>query len=361
MERTTKPARLAAVVALAAIALGACSSGGTPVTPGSAGGGAKTLTGAGATFPAPLYQKWADEYNKAKGVQINYQAIGSGGGVQQIIAKTVDFGASDAPMKDEELASAPGPILHIPTVFGAVVVTYNLSGVTAPLKFKPATIASIFLGDVKKWNDAAIKADNPGVTLPSEAISIVHRSDGSGTTSVFTNFLTLSSDKWSKKVGAGKEVEWPAGTGGKGNDGVAALVKQTPGAVGYVEVAFAKKNGMAAAEVENKAGKFVAATLESITAAAASVQPPDDLRFSVLNAPGDTAYPISSATWLLVYKDQADKSKGTALVNFLWWAIHDGQQFAPDLIYAPLPQSLVTAAEAKIKTIDFNGTPLYAA
>ena len=338
-----------------ALVTGACST--KVVTTGTSD--AKTLTGAGATFPAPLYQRWGDEYNKSASVQINYQAIGSGGGVQQITAKTVDFGASDAPMKDSELAAAGGKILHIPTVFGAVVVTYNLSGAPDHLKMTPDVIAGIFLGDIKTWNDAALKALNPGVTLPSTKISVVHRSDGSGTTNIFTSYLTKANAKWSSKVGAGKEVEWKVGLGGKGNDGVSALVKQTPGGVGYVELAFAKKNSLPTASVKNKSGKFVEPSLESITAAAASAVVPDDLRFSIVDAPGDASYPISGATWLLVYQQQTDKAKGTTLVKFLWWAIHDGETFANPLFYATLPAALVTKAEIAIKSITFNGTALY--
>jgi phosphate transport system substrate-binding protein len=343
------------VAALATLALVAAACGKSKP---AAKAEAKALTGAGATFPAPLYQKWAADYQTAKGVTINYQAIGSGGGIQQITAKTVDFGASDAPMKDEELAAAPG-IIHIPTVFGAVVVTYNVKGVASGLKLKPGTVAGIFLGKIKKWNDPAIVADNSGVTLPASGITVVHRSDGSGTTNIFTSYLSAVSPEWKTKVGSGKEVEWPTGLGGKGNDGVTGLVKNTAGGVGYVEVAFAKQNSLTVASIANAAGKFIEPTLDAITAAAETATVPDDLRFSVVNAPGDDAYPIAGATWLLVYKEQPDEAKGRALVNFLWWATHDGQARAEGLFYAKLPSSLVTKAEDKIKSMTFNGTSLY--
>ena len=352
--------RFASSVVGAAVALSlvasACGSS-KPVTT-KKGAQASELTGAGATFPAPLYQQWGTEYQQENSVKINYQAIGSGGGIQQITSKTVDFGASDAPMKDEELAKAPG-ILHIPTVFGAVVVTYNLSGVTAPLKLTPDAVAGIFLGKIKKWNDAAIATENSGVTLPDQAISVVHRSDGSGTTSIFTSYLTAANEEWKSKVGAGKEVVWPVGLGGKGNDGVTALVKQTPGAAGYVELVYATQNSLPTASIKNSSGAFVAPTLKSVTAAASAATIPDDLRFSIVNEPGAEAYPISGATWLLVYQAQADEQKGRALVYFLWWAIHDGQKDAEPLSYATLPSTLVKKAEAKIRSITYNGSALY--
>jgi len=352
-----------AIVLAFAFMTAACGGTKTPAAAtGCAADKGQTLTGAGATFPAPLYQRWGAEYNTKCGVQVNYQAIGSGGGVAQITAKTVDFGASDAPMKDEEIAKVTGSeILHIPMVFGSVVVTYNLAGVTAPLKLTSDTIAGIFLRKITKWNDPAIAADNTGVALPGSAISVVHRSDGSGTTNTFTSFLDKVNATWHSKIGKGKEVEWPAGEiGGKGNDGVSAAVKQTAGSVGYVELAFAKQNNLPAAQVKNAAGTFITPDLASTTAAAATAVVPDDLRFTVVNAAGPDAYPICSATWLLVYKDQTDKAKGQALVNYLDWAIHDGQQFAETLLYAKLPAALVTKAEAKIRTIAYNGTPLLA-
>jgi len=349
--RRKKLAVAMAAVSLLAVVAAACGKTKT-TTPTAA------LTGAGATFPAPVYQKWADDYLKAKNVKINYQAIGSGGGITQITNKTVDFGASDAPMKDSELTKAPG-ILHIPTVFGAVVVTYNLTDVQSGLKLTQDAVAGLFLGTIKKWNDAAIASANPGVTLPDTAVSVAHRSDSSGTTNIFTSYLSAVSAEWKTKVGSGKDVEWKTGAGASGNDGVSGLVKQTPGGVGYVEVAFAKKNNLPVASIRNSTGAFIEPTLEAVTAAANTATVPDDLRFSVANAPGAAAYPISGATWLLVYKEQMDQAKGQALVNFLWWAIHDGQSSAPALFYATLPSSLVTKAEEKIKSITYNGTALY--
>jgi len=345
------------------LTLGACSS--KPVTPSdqktSTGGGpvqgaAKELTGAGATFPAPLYQQWGAEFKKQFGISINYQSIGSGGGVQQITAKTVDFGASDAPMKDAELAAAPG-ILHIPTVFGAVVAAYNLEGVKG-LKLTPETLASLFLGKIRKWDDPALAKDNPGLKLPSTDITVVHRSDGSGTTNIFTEYLTKANPEWSTKVGKGKEVAWPVGLGGKGNEGVTALVKQTPGAIGYVELAYAAQNAMSFASIQNSSGTFVTASLKSVTQAAGSATVPDDLRFSIVDSAGKSAYPISGATWLLVYKEQTDEAKGKALVQFLNWSVRDGQKFASDLLYAPLPAALVKQAGSKISSMTFQGKPL---
>jgi phosphate transport system substrate-binding protein len=351
----------AVVVGVLALALVAGACGKTkPVTPSGGGGPqAKELTGAGATFPAPLYSKWASSYETLTKVKINYQAIGSGGGIQQITAKTVDFGASDAPMKDDELAKAPG-ILHIPTVFGAVVITYNVTGVSTGLKLTPEAIAGIFLGKITKWNDPAIASENAGVTLPATAITPVHRSDGSGTTNIFTSYLTAVNAEWKTKIGAGKEVAWPKGQlGGKGNDGVTSNVKLKDGRVGYVELVYAKQNGLPYANVKNASGAFIEPSLASITAAASTATVPDDLRFSIVNSPGADAYPISGATWLLVYKEQTDEAKGRALVNFLWWATHAGQSEAPSLVYATLPTSLVAKAEDKIKSITFNGAALY--
>lgn len=350
--------KMSALAALFTVAMAACSSGGTPSGNGSSAGSVKSLNGAGSTFAAPLYQKWGSVYAQAKGVQINYQPVGSGAGIQQITAKTVDFAGTDAPMKPEEEAAASGPILHIPTAFGAVVVTYNLPGVTKTLKFKPATLAGIFLGDIKKWNDPKIAADNAGVSLPATSISVAHRADGSGTTNIFTSYLTAVSPKWSSKVGAGKTVEWPVGAGANGNDGVSGQVQKTAGGIGYVELAYAKKNNLPFADIQNSSGNFITPSLDSTTAAAAGAQVPDTLKFSVVNSSGAQAYPICGATWILVYQHQSDKAKGQAVVDFLWWGIHQGQQYEKDLLYAPLPDTLVTKAEDKIKTIDFNGTPL---
>jgi len=298
------------------------------------------INGAGATFPYPIYSKWFDEYAKVDpSVRFNYQSIGSGGGQKQILAQTVDFGASDGPMSDDNLAKAPGKLLHIPTVAGADVVAYNLSGNPA-LKFDADTIAGIFLGQIKKWNDSKITALNPGVTLPDQEIVVVHRSDGSGTTYIWTDYLSKISPEWKTKVGTNTSVNWPTGIGGKGNEGVAGQVRQTPGALGYVELIYAVQNKMPYAEIKNAAGEFVKPTLESVTAALATAEIPDDFRFSMTNAPGKGAYPIAGATWLLVYQQQKDAAKGKKLVEFLKWSLTDGEKMAKDLQYAPLPESV---------------------
>jgi phosphate transport system substrate-binding protein len=298
------------------------------------------INGAGATFPYPIYSKWFDEYAKIDpSVRFNYQSIGSGGGQKQILAQTVDFGASDGPMSDENLAKAPGKLLHIPTVAGADVVAYNVPGNPA-LKLDGDTIARIFLGDIKKWNDAKITALNPGTNLPDQEIVVVHRSDGSGTTYIWTDYLSKISPEWKSKVGSNTSVNWPTGVGGKGNEGVAGQIKQTPGALGYVELVYAIQNKMPYAEVKNSAGEFVKPTLHSITAALATAQIPDDFRFSITNAPGKDAYPICGATWLLVYEQQRDPAKGKKLVEFLKWAAKDGEKMATDLQYGPLPEAL---------------------
>jgi phosphate transport system substrate-binding protein len=298
------------------------------------------INGAGATFPYPIYSKWFDEYAKVDpSVRFNYQSIGSGGGQKQILAQTVDFGASDGPMSDDNLAKAPGKLLHIPTVAGAVVMTYNLPGNPA-LKLDGETIADIFLGKIKKWNDAKITALNSGASLPDKEIVVAHRSDGSGTTFIFTDYLSKISSEWKQKVGNNTSVNWPTGIGGKGNEGVAGQVKQTPGALGYVELIYATQNKMPYAEVKNAAAEFVKATPESVTATLATADIPDDFRFSMTNAPGKDAYPIAGATWLLVYQQQKDAAKGKKLVEFLKWAMTDGEKMAKDLQYAPLPESV---------------------
>ena len=298
------------------------------------------INGAGATFPYPIYSKWFDEYTKVDpSVRFNYQSIGSGGGQKQILAQTVAFGASDGPMTDDNLSKAPGKILHIPTVAGAVVITYNLEG-NPTLKFDGETIAGIFLGQIKKWNDPKIAATNPGVKLPDKDIVVVHRSDGSGTTFIFTDYLSKVSPGWKSKAGTNTSVSWPTGIGGKGNEGVSGQVKQTPGALGYVELIYAIQNKMPYAEVKNAAGEFVKPTLESVTAALATAEIPDDFRFSMTNAPGKDAYPIAGATWLLVYEQQKDPAKGKKLVEFLKWALTKGEAMARDLDYAPLPDSV---------------------
>jgi len=311
------------------------------------------INGAGATFPYPIYSKWFDEYAKVDpSVRFNYQSIGSGGGQKQILAQTVDFGASDGPMSDDNLAKAPGKLLHIPTVAGADAVAYNLPGNPA-LKLDADAIAGIFLGQIKKWNDPKITALNPGATLPDQEILVVHRSDGSGTTYIWTDYLSKISPEWKTKVGTNTSVNWPTGIGGKGNEGVAGQIKQTPGALGYVELIYAVQNKMPYADVKNSAGNFVKPSLESVTAALATADIPDDFRFSMTNAPGKDAYPIAGATWLLVYQQQKDAAKGKKLVEFLKWSLTDGEKMAKDLQYAPLPESVQQRVLKRIDEIKF--------
>jgi phosphate transport system substrate-binding protein len=298
------------------------------------------INGAGATFPYPIYSKWFDEYAKVDpSVRFNYQSIGSGGGQKQIMAQTVDFGASDGPMSDENLAKAPGKLFHIPTVAGAVVITYNLPGNPA-LKFDGETIADIYLGKITKWNDPKIAALNPGTKLPDTDILVAHRADGSGTTFIFTDYLSKVSPEWKQKAGNNTSVSWPTGVGGKGNEGVSGQVKQTPGAIGYVELIYALQNKMQFAELKNAAGQLVKPSIESVTAALSTAEIPDDFRFSMTNAPGKDAYPICGTTWLLVYQQPKDAAKGKKLVEFLKWALTKGEGMAKDLDYAPLPDNI---------------------
>lgn len=317
--------------------------------------GAETLiNGAGATFPYPLYSKWFSEYAKIdKSVKFNYQSIGSGGGVKQITAQTVDFGASDAFLSDKELAAAPGKLLHIPTVMGSVVVTYNLPGVPKGLKLKVEDVADIFLGKITKWNDPRIADDNKGVNLPNAPIIVVHRSDGSGTTSIFTDFLSGVSNEWQTRVGQGKSVKWPVGLGGKGNEGVAGQVKTTRNSIGYVELAYAFENKLPFATLKNKSGNWVEPSIQTTSAAAAGAikNMPADYRISLVNQPGKDAYPIVGFTWLLVYQDQKDKVKGKKLVEFLNWSLHKGEKMAAPMLYAPLPANVVKMVEKTIKSI----------
>src|SRR3989449_9351691 len=322
------------------------------------------LNGAGATFPNIIYQDWMLTYNKTHSdVQLNYQSIGSGGGIRQFSGGTVDFGASDAPMKDSAIAAINGNVLHIPTVLGGDVPTYNLPEVTATLRFTPDLLADIFLGKITKWNDARIAAANPGVKLPGSDIVVVHRSDGSGTTFIWTDYLSKISPEWEQKVGRGTSVNWPVGLGGKGNEGVTATVKQTPGAIGYVELVYAMANKLPAGSVRNKAGKFIAPALESITAAAAGAMqamgPNTDFRVSITNPDGAKAYPIASFTWLLLRKEHDDAAKASALVKFVWWAETEGQTKAEPLGYAPLPKPLRPWIEARLKTISAGGKPVW--
>ena len=357
------------IIAVAGLALAACGGGdkggnantGSGAQPqASAGGGGADLVGAGATFPNPIYQRWFYDYAQSTGVKINYQSIGSGGGIRQVSEQTVDFGASDSPMSDQEMSQAKGgAILHFPSVIGAVAVTYNLPGAPDGLKLTGDVLAAIFQGKVTKWNDPGIAALNPGVKLPAQDILVVHRSDGSGTTYIFTDYLAAVSPAWKASPGKGKDVQWPVGLGGKGNEGVAGQIKQTPGALGYVELAYARQNKLPVAAVRNAAGKFVQPSLQGATAAAAgvaqSLPPTTDFRISIVNAPGADTYPISSFTWLLVYQNQTDATKGRKLVDFIGWALHDGQKEVQALDYAPLPANMVQMEIERLKTVKLPG------
>ncbi len=315
------------------------------------------LTGAGATFPFPLYSKMFDEYNKKTSIKVNYQSIGSGGGIKQLQAKTVDFGASDAPMSDEELKNSPAAIVHVPVALGADVVTYNIPG-EPTLMFTSDIVADIFLGKITKWNDARITKLNPTAKLTDLAISVVHRSDGSGTTYIFSDYLSKVSAEWKTKPGTGKSLDWPVGLGAKGNEGVSGMIKQTPGAIGYVELIYALQNKMPMGTIKNKSGNFVKAELNSVTAAA-NVKIPDDARVSITDTDAKDGYPISSFTYLLVYKDQNYNSR-TAVraqntMKLLWWATHDGQQYNEPLQYAKLPKEAVTIVDKILKSVTYNG------
>lgn len=325
-------------------------------------GEAKSLNAAGATFPAPLYQKWFDEYARLTQVQVNYQAIGSGGGIKGVQDQTIDFGASDAPMTDDQLKDAKGgDVYHIPTALGAIVPTYNLPNANAKLNFTGETIAGIFLGEIQKWNDPKLVADNPELANINEDIVVVHRSDGSGTTFGFTDYLSSVSPAWQEKVGKGTSVDWPVGLGGSGNPGVAAEVQQNAYSIGYVELIYAIQNNLGYGMVKNRAGKFIDPSLDSVTAAAASAAQsiPPDLRFSIVDAPGDDSYPISTATWLLAYKSETDQAKAVALTRLLWWATHDGQKFNKDLAYATVPDPITRRSEEFIRAISVDGKPVF--
>ena len=359
-NRLRRAAFALTVASLVAFAFG-CSAEPMKGPGGVDSGGNVRLQGTGATFPAPIYQKWVSEYSKAHpNVQIDYQSAGSGQGIKDISGNTVAFGATDKPMSDDELKAAKGgELLHVPTVLGAVVVTYNLPG-NPELKFTPDVVADIYLGKITKWDDARIKADNPGAQLPSTNIAVTARADGSGTTAVFTEYLSKVSAEWKEKVGTGTSVNWPVGQRAKGNEGVTAALSQTPNALGYIELAYAVRKNLPVAALKNKAGNFVKPTLEAVTAAAAETATPDDLRVSITDAAGATAYPISAYTYILVYKNQTNAAQGKALVDFLWWALHDGQAVTKDPLYpyAPLPEAVVKRAEAKLNSITADGKPL---
>jgi phosphate transport system substrate-binding protein len=315
---------------------------------------AQNINAAGATFPYPIYSKWFDEYHKLHpNVQINYQSIGSGGGIRQLLDKTVDFGASDGPMTDEQLQQAGFKVLHFPTVLGAAVPSYNIPGVTGELKFTPEAIAGIFLGKVTKWNDPAIAGANPGVKLPADDIVVIHRSDGSGTTYIWTDYLSKVSSEWQTKVGKNTSVNWPVGLGGKGNEGVAGLLKQTPDSIGYVELIYAIQNSLPYGTVKNSSGEFIKASLAGVSAAAAGAAKsmPEDFRVSITNPPGKEAYPISSFTWLLIPAQIQDPAKKTAIKDFLTWMLTSGQQFCEPLAYAKLPKEVVAKEQKAIALI----------
>ena len=315
--------------------------------------GQTTLNGAGATFPNPIYSKWFSEYNKLHpDVQINYQSIGSGGGIRQVLNGTVDFGASDGPMSDEQLSQSKTKILHIPTVLGAVVPAYNIPGITGEIKFTPEVLAGIFLQKITNWNDPALAKANPGVNFPNHPIIVIYRSDGSGTTFIFTDYLSKVSKDWANGVGKGTSVKWPVGMGGKGNEGVAGQVRQLEGSIGYVELIYAVQNKITYGSVRNAAGNFVTASLDGVTEAAASAKTmPADFRVSITNAPGKTAYPISSFTWLLIPTPAKDPKKGKIIADFLDWMVTDGQKMTSQLSYAPLPDSVAEKVKAAIKQV----------
>ena len=315
--------------------------------------GQTTLNGAGATFPYPMYSKWFSEYHKAHSdIQINYQSIGSGGGIRQVLAGTVDFGASDGPMTDEQLSQAKTKILHIPTVMGAVVPAYNIPGITGEVKFTPQALAGIFLGKITTWNDKAITSSNPGMDFPNQPIIVVHRSDGSGTSFIFTDYLSKVSSEWAAGPSKGTSVKWPVGLGGKGNEGVAGMIRQMQGSIGYVELIYAVQNKITYGSVKNSGGAFVKASLDSVTAAAASVKNmPADYRVSITNAPGKDAYPISSFTWLLIPAQSKDAAKGKIIQDFLGWMLDNGQTMTADLSYAPLPSSVVAKVKDTVKQV----------
>jgi phosphate transport system substrate-binding protein len=349
------------MTAFAVIVLASCGNKGENKEANATAPEAAGILGAGATFPYPLYSKMFDVYHTANGTKVNYQSIGSGGGIKQLQEKTVDFGASDAPMNDEQMSKSPAPIVHVPICMGAVVITYNLPDLTDTIKFSPDVVADIYLGKITKWNDKRISKLNPKVKLPDLAIAVIHRSDGSGTSYVFTDYLSKVSKEWNDKVGKKTSVDWPAGLGAKGNEGVTGLVKQTPGGIGYVELVYAVKNNLPVGQLQNKAGNYVPATLESVTAAA-KVDLPADMRVSITNTDAADGYPISSFTYVLVYADQSyngrDEAKAKDLIKLVNWMIHDGQQYTQPLNYAPLAADVVKHAEDILKSVKFGDKPV---
>ena len=355
---------LIAVLCLMTVSLVSCG-GGDNNTPGkmanNASGDDNTLLGAGSTFVYPLFSKLFSEYNKSSGLKVNYQSIGSGGGILQLTNKTVDFGDSDAPLNEEQTQKIAAPVLHIPMCSGAVVLSYNLPGLKDTLKLTPDIIANIFLGKIKTWNDKQIAATNAGVNLPNTPVVVAHRSDGSGTTNIFTTYLSKVNTEWNTKPGKGSSINWPVGLGGKGNEGVAGLVKQTPGAIGYIELAYAAQNKMAYAKIQNKAGNFITPSVAS-TSAAGNIQLPADAKISLTNTEAADGYPISGFTWALIYKEQSynnrSQDRANKLVKLLWWNIHDGQKYCEGLNYAPLSPSALTVAETILKSATYNGKQL---
>lgn len=357
---------LAVGALLAMASFSSCNGGGSAAdnksdSAATGNSDANTLLGAGSTFDYPLFSKLFSEYNKLNGLRVNYQSIGSGGGIQQLTSKTVDFGASDAPLNGKQDSTLSAPALHIPVTAGAVVISYNLAEIKDTLNLTPSIIADIFLGKITKWNDAKIAATNKGVKLPNAPIVVTHRSDGSGTTGIFTSYLDKVSEEWHAKVGKGNSVNWPAGLGGKGNEGVAGSVKQTPGAIGYIELAYAVQNGMAFAKVQNKAGNFITPSIASVTAAA-NITLPADSKVSLTNTEAADGYPISGFSWVLIYKEQnynnRSADRATRLLKLLSWMIHDGQQFSGALNYAPLSPAAVTTGDAILKSATYDGKPI---
>ncbi|HWJ28944.1 MAG TPA: phosphate ABC transporter substrate-binding protein PstS [Flavisolibacter sp.] len=346
-----------------AVALVACNNGGNNPSGESTtkGGDENALLGAGSTFVNPLFSKQFAEYNKLTGLKVNYQSIGSGGGILQLTNKTVDFGDSDAPLNEEQTQKIGAPVVHIPMCSGAVVLSYNLPGLKDTLKLTPDVIANIFLGKITAWNDAQIAKANPGVQLPNTPVVVAHRSDGSGTTNIFTTYLAKVNAEWNTKPGKGSSINWPVGLGGKGNEGVAGLVKQTPGAIGYIEQAYAIQNKMAFAKVQNKAGNFITPNVAS-TQAAGNIQLPQDAKVSLTNTEATDGYPISGLTWAILYKEQnynnRSQDRADKLVKLLWWNIHEGQKYCEPLNYAPLSSSAVTVAENLLKSVTYGGKPM---
>jgi phosphate transport system substrate-binding protein len=351
----------AALIYAASVMMTGCKGGSTAGKADSTGADENTIMGAGATFPNPLYSKMFSEYNKLTTLRVNYQSIGSGGGIQQLTSKTVDFGASDAPLNGKQDSALSAPAIHIPITAGAVVLSYNLPEIKDTLKLNPEVLSKIFLGEIKKWNDPKIAAINKGVKLPSTDIVVAHRSDGSGTSNIFTTYLDKISDEWHTKVGKGSSVNWPVGLGGKGNEGVAGSIKQTPGAIGYVELAYAIQNNMAFAKMQNKAGNFITPSIASITAAA-NIDIPADAKVSLTNTEAADGYPISGLTWILVYKEQKYNNRSldkvTKMLKLVQWMVHEGQQYCAPLNYAPLSDNAVKIADAQLKAVTYDGKPV---